>query len=59
MLSICAPGWIGSGTAIIAFAICTIGIVAERWLFFAESKHVVNLYYNATVRSIIRRRRKT
>lgn len=24
---------------------CGIGVVAERWLFFAEAKHVVTLYY--------------
>ena len=26
-------------------AICAVGIVVERWLFFAEAKHVVTLYY--------------
>ncbi|MEH6545618.1 MAG: DmsC/YnfH family molybdoenzyme membrane anchor subunit [Sneathiella sp.] len=25
-----------------------IGILVERWLFFAEAKHTVNLYYGAT-----------
>ena len=24
-----------------------IGIVAERWLFFAQAKHTVTLYYGA------------
>jgi len=32
--------------AIIAAAVsCAIGLVFERWLFFAEAKHVVTLYY--------------
>ncbi|VAV89979.1 Anaerobic dimethyl sulfoxide reductase chain C, anchor subunit [hydrothermal vent metagenome] len=25
---------------------CAIGVVTERWLFFAEAKHVVTLYYD-------------
>ena len=24
---------------------CFLGTILERWLFFAEAKHVVNLYY--------------
>ena len=29
-------------------AICmSVGIVVERWLFFAEARHVVSLYYGA------------
>lgn len=31
--------------AVTAAVLVTIGIVAERWLFFAEAKHVVTLYY--------------
>ncbi len=31
--------------AIHALIFTFIGIVTERWLFFAEAKHVVNLYY--------------
>ncbi len=27
---------------------CGIGIIFERWLFFAEAKHVVTLYYGET-----------
>jgi len=31
-----------------AAALCmSVGIVVERWLFFAEAKHVVTLYYGA------------
>ena len=25
----------------------TIGVLVERWLFFAEAKHTVSLYYGA------------
>lgn len=30
---------------ICAVLACALGIVVERWLFFAEAKHVVTLYY--------------
>ena len=26
-----------------------LGLVVERWLFFAEAKHTVTLYYGAEV----------
>ena len=29
----------------LAAVTCQIGIAAERWLFFAEAKHAVMLYY--------------
>lgn len=32
--------WLGA-----AVLSCAIGIIAERWLFFAEARHVVTLYY--------------
>ncbi len=32
----------------IAAASCILGLVFERWLFFAEAKHVVTLYYGET-----------
>lgn len=31
--------------ALLAALSCQIGITAERWLFFAEAKHVVTLFY--------------
>ena len=34
-----------AGVALTAVAI--LGILAERWLFFAEARHVVNLYHGA------------
>ena len=33
--------------ALIAAAAAAVGIVVERWLFFAEAKHVVTLYYGS------------
>jgi DMSO reductase anchor subunit len=39
-----APGIVGSGLAVASAA---LGLVAERWLFFAEAKHTVTLYYGA------------
>ena len=32
---------------VLAFAFVIVGTVIERWLFFAEAKHVVTLYYGA------------
>jgi DMSO reductase anchor subunit len=29
----------------LAVASATVGVLAERWLFFAEAKHTVTLYY--------------
>ncbi len=33
---------------VLAWGLCSLGIIVERWLFFAEAKHTVNLYYGAT-----------
>ena len=30
---------------IVAWGACSLGIITERWLFFAEAKHTVTLYY--------------
>jgi len=34
--------------AVLALLLASLGIFAERWLFFAEARHVVNLYYGAS-----------
>ena len=34
-------------SAVAAAVIATIGVLIERWLFFAEAKHTVTLYYGA------------
>lgn len=45
-----ALAFLGVGTLAIIFCVLAVlstalGIVTERWLFFAEAKHVVTLYY--------------
>jgi DMSO reductase anchor subunit len=40
-------GWIGMLLAGLAVASAALGLVVERWLFFAEAQHTVTLYYGA------------
>jgi sulfite dehydrogenase (quinone) subunit SoeC len=44
-----AAAWLGGGLAILALLLATasaaIGVVTERWLFFAEAEHVVMNFY--------------
>jgi DMSO reductase anchor subunit len=42
-----ASGFGGSLLAIIAALFVLLGVGVERWLFFAEARHVVNLYHGA------------
>lgn len=44
-VSLLAVGTIAAAAAIIAVVAQAPGILAERWLFFAEAKHAVTLYY--------------
>jgi len=42
--------WVGmdhndSGMLLAAFVVQYIGLVAERWFFFAQANHPQNLYY--------------
>lgn len=37
----------GAAAAAIGLISAALGVVAERWLFFAEAKHTVTLYYGA------------
>lgn len=39
--------WIGVLAAVVAAIVFSIGVVVERWLFFAEAQHKVMLYYGA------------
>jgi DMSO reductase anchor subunit len=41
------PGWIGIVLVAVAVASAALGLVVERWLFFAEARHTVTLYYGA------------
>jgi DMSO reductase anchor subunit len=35
----------GIAASVLATLSCSVGAAIERWLFFAEAKHVVALYY--------------
>jgi len=39
------PGVFGSVVAFLAVLLAGLGLAVERWLFFAEAKHAVTLYY--------------
>ncbi len=41
------PRWPATGCALLAAGAAMAGVLVERWLFFAEAKHVVTLYYGA------------
>ena len=40
-------GWLAAILALIAALSMMAGLLVERWLFFAEAKHSVMLYYGA------------
>lgn len=47
LLAFLFGGAAGVSAAGLAIASATLGVVVERWLFFAEAKHTVTLYYGA------------
>jgi DMSO reductase anchor subunit len=47
LASLMIEGAIGAVAALAAVPVAALGIVVERWLFFAEAKHTVMLYYGA------------
>ena len=47
LVALFLAGWIGAVLAGLAVASAALGLVVERWLFFAEAKHTVTLYYGA------------
>jgi sulfite dehydrogenase (quinone) subunit SoeC len=47
LLAISLAGWPGAAAAAIALVSAVLGLIVERWLFFAEAKHTVMLYYGA------------
>jgi len=49
LLALVLGGALGVVAAGLAVSSAAIGLVAERWLFFAEAKHTVTLYYGAEV----------
>lgn len=44
-LALLTGGTAGAVCAVLATALALLGLVAERWLFFAEATHTVTLYY--------------
>jgi sulfite dehydrogenase (quinone) subunit SoeC len=47
LLALLFGGMIGVVAAGLAVASAALGVIVERWLFFAEAKHTVALYYGA------------
>jgi sulfite dehydrogenase (quinone) subunit SoeC len=47
LIALFAPGPTGIVSAGVAVVSAGLGLVVERWLFFAEAKHTVTLYYGA------------
>ena len=43
-----APAWVAFALTLLAALSASIGVLIERWLFFAEAKHSVTLYYGAS-----------
>jgi len=43
-----APGGPAVAAAFVAAVLGTVGVFIERWLFFAEARHAVTLYYGAS-----------
>jgi DMSO reductase anchor subunit len=48
-LALLAAGWSGAPavTLVLAFVVQYLGLLAERWFFFAQANHPQNLYYQA------------
>ncbi len=42
-----APGWFAAAAASLGAVSAAVGVLIERWLFFAEARHSVSLYYGA------------
>jgi DMSO reductase anchor subunit len=47
-LAVGLPGWAGALLGLVAALLASAGVLVERWLFFAEARHAVTLYYGAT-----------
>jgi DMSO reductase anchor subunit len=45
LVPLLAPGWPSIVAALAAAILGTAGVFVERWLFFAEARHAVTLYY--------------
>jgi DMSO reductase anchor subunit len=47
LIALFASGPAAIAAAALAIVSAALGLVVERWLFFAEAKHTVMLYYGA------------
>ena len=47
LLALSSGGWLGALLGLFAVPAVTLGVLVERWLFFAEARHTVMLYYGA------------
>ena len=45
LLAVALPGGLGAMLAVVAVLAGMLGVFIERWLFFAQAKHTVSLYY--------------
>ena len=45
VLALSTVPWLSAGLSLVAAVSQFAGMLVERWLFFAEAKHVVTLYY--------------
>ncbi|MGE0093580.1 MAG: dimethyl sulfoxide reductase anchor subunit family protein [Alphaproteobacteria bacterium] len=48
IIALMPPGILASAASILAVLCVALGVVIERWLFFAEARHAVTLYYGAS-----------
>ena len=49
LVPLLAGGWLAVAAALLSAVLASIGTLIERWLFFAEAKHAVTLYYGGTL----------
>jgi DMSO reductase anchor subunit len=47
VVALLAGGWLGALASLLAVPAVGLGLLTERWLFFAEARHTVMLYYGA------------
>ncbi len=47
LASLLVPAGVAAAAALLAVPSVALGVVIERWLFFAEARHAVTLYYGA------------
>jgi len=47
LAAVAMDGSAGIAASLLAAPLATLGVLVERWLFFAEAKHTVTLYYGA------------